>query len=231
MTSNPNLTDTTRTRLLLSCGLIVGPLFVLAFLIEGATRDGYNPLRHPISSLSIGDSGWMQIANFVVTGSLTLAFAVGLRRTPRPVGGSVWVPRLVGLVGVGLIGAGFFVTDLVYGYPTDAPLALAQFSIHGRLHSLFSTPVFVGLPAVCFVFAHRFAASGERGWVAYSVFTALAMLATFVLAGAGFTQFPGFRGIAGVLQRSSLIIGFAWITLLAARMSTPGMHTVHVVVQ
>ena len=32
---------------------IGGPLFTVAWVVEGATRDGYNPLRHPISSLAL----------------------------------------------------------------------------------------------------------------------------------------------------------------------------------
>ena len=51
-----------KTKTLLSCGAIAGPLFVLVFLVEGATRAGYDPLRHPVSSLALGDHGWTQIA-------------------------------------------------------------------------------------------------------------------------------------------------------------------------
>jgi hypothetical protein len=69
-----------KTRTLLVCGVIGGPLFVAIFLIEGVTRAGYDPLRHLFSSLALGDSGWTQIANFVVAGLLTLVFAAGLRR-------------------------------------------------------------------------------------------------------------------------------------------------------
>jgi hypothetical protein len=83
---------TTGQKALLLCGAIGGPLFVLAFLIEGATRADYNPLRHPVSSLSIGDLGFMQIGNFILTGLLMIAFAVGLRRALRPPSGSVWGP-------------------------------------------------------------------------------------------------------------------------------------------
>jgi len=62
-------------RVLLACGAIGPPLFVVVFLIEGATRPGYSPLRHPVSSLEIGASGWTQRTNFVITGLLILAFA------------------------------------------------------------------------------------------------------------------------------------------------------------
>jgi hypothetical protein len=40
----------------------------------------------------MGDLGWTQRANFLVTGGLTLASAVGLRRALRPLGGSSWWP-------------------------------------------------------------------------------------------------------------------------------------------
>ena len=72
------------TKTLLACGAIAGLLFVLVFLLEGATRADYDPLRHPVSSLALGDYGWVQSANFVVAGLLTLAFSVGLRRVFRP---------------------------------------------------------------------------------------------------------------------------------------------------
>lgn len=68
----------TTTRRLLLCGAVAGPLFVLVFLIEGATRADYSSLRHPVSSLAIGDLGWVQTVNFLITGSLVVAFAIGL---------------------------------------------------------------------------------------------------------------------------------------------------------
>ena len=71
------------TKALLACGAIVGPLFVVGFLFIGATRANYDPLRHPVSSLALGDYGWVQSANFVVAGLLTLALSVGLRRALR----------------------------------------------------------------------------------------------------------------------------------------------------
>src|SRR5262245_29812033 len=106
-----------KTRTLLVCGVIAGPLFIIVFLLEGPTRANYNPLRHPISSLALGEQGWVQTANFIVTGLLMLAYAVGLRRALQPRGGSWWGPVLVGVIAIGLIGAGFFPTDPVSGYP------------------------------------------------------------------------------------------------------------------
>ncbi|MGH3184154.1 MAG: DUF998 domain-containing protein [Streptosporangiaceae bacterium] len=50
------------TRRLLYCGAAAGPLFVAVFVVEGARRAGYKPLRHPVSSLSLGPHGWVQVA-------------------------------------------------------------------------------------------------------------------------------------------------------------------------
>ena len=66
-------------RLLLFCGIIGPLLFIVVFLIEGATRADYNPLRYPVSSLSIGDLGWIQATNFLMVGLLLFAFAIDAR--------------------------------------------------------------------------------------------------------------------------------------------------------
>jgi hypothetical membrane protein len=207
-----------KTRALLYCGAIAGPLFVLVFLVEGAARAGYDPLRHPVSSLALGAHGWVQSANFVVAGLLTLAFAAGLRLAHWPGKGSIWGPLFIGAWAIGLIGAGVFPTDPVSGYPPGTPGQLPGYTWHGALHDLFSLPAFVALAAACFVFGGRFAARGERGWAIYSFFTGLAFTVAFVLASAGFGQAEGLVDLAGLFQRLAVTIGFGWLTLLAVRL-------------
>jgi hypothetical protein len=75
-----SLTPQAWTRGLLRCGIAAGPVFVTVFLAEGAVRQGYRPLRHPVSSLALGPRGRLQSANFAVTGTLILAGAAGLAR-------------------------------------------------------------------------------------------------------------------------------------------------------
>jgi hypothetical protein len=41
-------------------------------------------------------------ANFLVTGSMTIACAVGVRRSLHPGPGARWAPRLIGAYGAGL---------------------------------------------------------------------------------------------------------------------------------
>jgi hypothetical protein len=90
---------------------------VATFLIEGATRRGYDPIRLQVSYLSLGDQGWMQIANFCLSGGLAIFFAWGLRQALRSGRVSFWAPLLIAAYGLGLIVSGVFVTDAAFGYP------------------------------------------------------------------------------------------------------------------
>src|SRR5437764_9658183 len=87
----------TVTRFLIAGGAIGPLLFIMVFLIEGATRPGYSAWHNFVSQLSLSDQGWMQIVNFLVCGLLMLCFAIGLRRVLRPGKGSVWGPILLGV--------------------------------------------------------------------------------------------------------------------------------------
>jgi len=206
----------TALRFSLACGAIGPLLFIVVFLIEGATRGGYDPLRYPVSSLAIGDLGWMQIANFLMVGSTLVVFAFGLWRALGPSKGISWGPLLIGLAGIGLFGAGIFVSDPIFGYPTSEPLALAQFSVHGHLHDAFSLLLFLGLPLACFVLCRRFFKVGKRGWAVYSLLAGIGMLVAFALASQGFThKATNLVAVAGVFQRLSIAIGLTWVAALA----------------
>jgi hypothetical protein len=84
--------------------------------------------------------------NFLVAGSLYLAYAAGLWRAPRTAAGTRLGPVLVAATAVGLLGAGTFVTDSVSGYPPGTPNTPAEYSTSGALHDLLSVPTFLGLP-------------------------------------------------------------------------------------
>src|SRR5438128_1850429 len=60
----------TAMRTLLACGAVAGPLFVIVGFGQAFTRPGFDLTRHPLSVLSNGDLGWLQIANFLVSGLL-----------------------------------------------------------------------------------------------------------------------------------------------------------------
>src|SRR5215216_1231843 len=109
------------TRVLLTCGVIASPLFVIAVLVQELTRAGFDPKRHPLSLLSLGDLGWIQVSNFIVAGALVLASAVGIRRTLAGDRAGTWGPILIGTYGVGLIWGGVFSADPAFGFPIGTP--------------------------------------------------------------------------------------------------------------
>ena len=164
-------------RNLLVSGIVAGPLFVIASLAQAFTRTGFDLGRHPISLLSLGSLGWVQIANFIVSGVLYLAGAIGMRDALRPGRGSTWGPLLVGATGVGLIVAGVFATDAGAGFPPGAPAGAPTMSWHGVLHEVGFALSFGGAIAACGVFARRYVALGRRGWAVAAVATDIAVLA------------------------------------------------------
>ncbi len=208
------------TRGLLSCGLSAGPVFVATFLADGATRDGYRPARHPVSSLALGPRRWVQSANFAVTGTLVLAGAAGLARAADPALTSRAGQALIGAAGAGLIGAAVFATDPVSGYPPGTPDAITAPTRTGMMHTLAAVPVFLGLPVAAFTCGWQSARTGHRGFGLYSAATATTMLATMALAGAGFNQSPRLVNLAGLFQRASIMTGFGWLTALSAQALT-----------
>ncbi|MFD4527299.1 DUF998 domain-containing protein [Streptomyces sp. NPDC058470] len=198
---------------LLACGMAAGPVFTLTYLLEGASRVDYQPFRHPVSSLSLGRAGWAQTVNFLLTGLLSLIFAVGLWR----VGPSHWGALLIGVWAVGLLGAGAFRTDPVSGYPPGTPDQLQHHTRAGALHDLFSLIGFLALTVACFVFA----LSHSPGWAIYSIASGVLFAATMVMASAAFGQHQRWVDLGGLIQRLSLTSGWTWQTLLALRI----LHT------
>ena len=202
---------------LLRCGMWAGPVFTATFLAQGAARDGYRPLRHPVSSLALGPGGWIQTVNFAVTGALCLAGAAGLRLTSDRLAGSRAGPVLVAAAGAGLVAAAGFRTDPVDGYPPGTPDMPARFSRVGTAHNLAAVPVFFGLPAAAASYGWRSWRAGQPpGFAVYCAATAVTMPVTVALAGAGFSQSSRLGGYGGLFQRASIITGFAWLTAVSA---------------
>jgi hypothetical protein len=165
------------SRRLLAGGVVAGPLFLAVWLVQALTRTGFDPTYHPLSLLSLGDLGWIQIANFVVTGILYVGCAIGLRRVLPTGRARTWGPRLVGAIGVGLILSGVFVTDAGAGFPPGAPAGAPEHvTWHGILHEVGFAVATLSWFAACFVFLRRFAARGERGWVAACVVAPVAVV-------------------------------------------------------
>jgi hypothetical protein len=198
------------TRALLTCGVVAGPVFVVVAILEILTRPGYDLGRHPISLLSLGDFGWIQIANFVGSGLLTIGFAIGVRRVLHGGPGGTWGPVLIGVYGTGLIVAGVFVPDPAWGFPPGSPAGVpSQLSWHSTLHGVGFVLAFSVISLACLVFARRSMVLGQGPLAGYAFITAAVAI---TLAG-----WPGTDG-AAVRYFVAAVIVWTWIVVLALRL-------------
>jgi hypothetical protein len=204
-------------RRLLRCGMWAGPVFPATFLAEGAVRDGYQPMRLPVSSLALGPRGWIQTANFTVAGVLCLAGAAGLRLASDRLASSRTGPVMVAAAGAGLIGSAAFRTDPVGGYPPGTPDMPARLSRTGSAHNLTAVPVFLGLSAAAAAYSRRSWQAGQPGFAVYCIATAVTIPVTAALAGAGFGQSSRLGSYGGLFQRASIITGLGWLAVTSTR--------------
>jgi len=204
----------TMSRVLPACGVVGGLLFIAVFLVEGAIRQGYDPIYHPVSALSLGDRGWIQVASFLVTGSLMIGFAAGVRRAL----GSTVGALLIGAFGAAQIVSGVFPMDPMRGYPPGAPLGdPVETSWQHQAHDWGGVVVFFALPVACFVISRRL----TGGWRAYTLLTGVAGLALFVWFGVAWEENAA---NAGLIQRAAIVVDWGWVVLLALHLRRSTSH-------
>lgn len=216
MTAAPKNSET--TKVLLTCGVVAGPLYVIVGAIEALTRKGFDPTRHDLSLLSNGKLGWIHISLLVLTGMLVIAGAIGMRWSLHGGRGGTWAPRLLGLYGLGLIGAGVFVADPMNGFPPGTPADANAVSWHALLHFVSGAIGFLGLIAACFVFARRFAATGQGRWAAYSAVTGVFYFAAFFGIATGSQQGGAVLTFVVLAFTAAVVFGWVWISATSARL-------------
>jgi Protein of unknown function (DUF998) len=203
------------TRILLLCGAIAGPFFLLTVLIQDYTRPGFDPRLDLLSLLSLGDWGWVQIGNFVLAGVLNLLYAGGLWRKLHPGRAGTWGPLLIGAYGFGLILVGVFRTDPVKGFPPGT-LASTGPSWHGAIHALGGLFIFVVLAATLGVFARFFLARKERWWAFYCLASAILIILFF------FGSFPSAVLTARFLRLGTFVGWMAASVIAIKLLCAPG---------
>ena len=153
-----------RRRWTFACGVASGIVFTLGHLLLGAIKGGgYEPLRHPVSSLAIGTDGWLQSLNFAVLSGLLACLAFGYWTNLRAVRGGRAAAVLCWLIALGFAGAAVFTADPLNGFPPGTPVVSMERSPHGLAHDLFSALFFLDFPALCLVFAGLYTRLG-RPW-------------------------------------------------------------------
>lgn len=167
-------------------------------------------MRLQISYLTLSDQGWMQIANFCLSGALTLFFAWGLHQALQSGRASVLGQLLIAAYGLGLIVSGVFVTDAAFGYPPGTPNGAARvITLHGRLHVIPGVPLtFVSPILASLVLAWRFWGDHTtKRWAIYSLATPLLVVVAQLVVG---------EDSMGLAQRISIIVLEVWLAAIAA---------------
>ena len=172
-----------------------GVLFIAAYVALGLLAPGYDSARDTISALESTTLSAAQRANFFVFGALLCAFALGLRRELVGGRGAFLIPFFQAAGGIGVIGDAIF--------------------IFNPLHLACDLVAFNSALLVLFLFAWRFRREpGWKGWTAYSIVTALVMMA--FLAAFGFANHLG--GPAGLMEKLASCTRTLWSALFAGRL-------------
>ncbi|MDP9843625.1 DUF998 domain-containing protein [Streptosporangium lutulentum] len=199
------------TRSLLICAVVSAPLWAVVSLTQAATREGFDLIRHPLSMLSNGSLGWLQITNFLVAGVLTIAGATGLRRAMHGSPGGTWAPRLVRVNGIGMIAAGVFVMDPADGFPVGTPSGMPEtLTWHTYGHLASGSIAFIALIAACYVLGRHFSRAGNLGHAIAS-----RVAGTALLLGNGWSMTGGKAG--SLTLAVGAITAMLWISVVAVR--------------
>jgi hypothetical protein len=200
------------TRWLLRCGILVGPFYLAVGLIQAFVRDGFDLGRHPLSVLANGPGGWVQTANFLLSGLMVVAAAVGIGRVLRPQSRiSGW---LLACFGVSMLAAAMFPADPVDGFPVGTPEGLpTTVSTVGMIHFASGGIGFLALAVSCITVAVAMSRRGESWMARLSFVCGLSVLAGFFAP----ALLPASGPVAGIWF--SVVIGWTWLALTSAFLS------------
>jgi hypothetical protein len=193
--------------MLASAGILAPLIFTAGVMLAGRLRAGYDPLQHGISELALGPSGWLQTANFLVTGLLLIAFALGLFMALEETMATRAAVILFILGGGGLLVLGFFPRDL----PGSAP------TVHGTIHNVAGNSL-LSLPVACLALGAAW--RRDPGWRPYVLPSiGVGMLTLLLLPG----YFYALRGgplypWIGLLQRLLVLGPLGWVEVVAVRL-------------
>jgi hypothetical membrane protein len=198
---------------LLAFGAASPVVFAATFTIDAAIQPGYSSWHDTISTLSLAQYGWVQIANFMVYGVLTLCFAEGLRRSA-----ALRVPAYALLVlgGLGLILIGPFRTDPVLGFPPAEPTVVTA---TGTVHNMGALIVFLAFPIAAVAALRRPFAGWAVLCVSCSMVSLIAIAAFFAAVTAAHGQ-DGGNSPAGLYERLPILFMGLWQTAYAMRALT-----------
>jgi len=153
-------------------------------------------IHEPINMLQIQPYGWIQSANYIISGLFICLFAIGLRNEMASGFGIVLIPFCHLVTGLG---------SILMGLTIDPQTQLYVGAI-----------IFISLISGFLLLARRFAADPKwKGWATYTILSVALMIVLCVLFANSITQQGS---IAGVFER--LIVGtrMVWLFFFTAKL-------------
>jgi hypothetical membrane protein len=199
----------------LTLAAIVGPIYYVGFVaLLGLLWTGYDPVRQTQSELGSVEAPHgllMNVGGFMLLGVVTLAFAGAYALVLRSSAWKLAAIAALAVAGLGLITVGFF--------PCDA--GCVDVTRTGELHSVFSMPSAIGLPAAMMLSASALRADGRLGssWQTASFGLGLLTLASGPVIAAELLP-----DVDGLLQRAGMGTAVLWISAVSLRLLALASH-------
>jgi Tol biopolymer transport system component len=153
-----------------------------------------------------------------VSGILLLGSPSRFRRLSAPGRVPAAARRPSAVPGTGLVFAGLFGTQPLFGYPPGTPEGMATVITPASIaHVTGAALLFFGLVAATSILGRRWWRDGSRGWAGVSFCAGAVVLVGFGASGGGPSGQLLFPEVSGLLQRISLTAGLGWVLAVAVR--------------
>jgi hypothetical protein len=196
------------TRSLLGWGVVAGIFYLVVGVANGLLREGFSFTEHALSLLMLGEYGWIQTLNLIVSGLMVVAASLGAYRVMKPKRAA---GTLVGIYGLALVGSGIFPPDPVEGFPDSGSTVEATLS--GVLHLAFGGVGFLALGFAALAVAKWHSRHGDRGPAIRSRLAGAVVIAGFLGGVALATSTAGV-----VLLWFAVVTGWAWLAATSLRL-------------
>jgi len=193
------------TRSLLGWGVVAGIFYLVVGIAQGLVRDGFSFAEHPLSLLMLGDFGWIQRTNLILTGMMVIAAAVGFRRAMTPDKRAKRTGIALGVYGLALIGAGIFPPDPVNGFPEAS--STAEATTNGVLHLTFGGIGFIALATAALFLVGWYRGRDESSSATRSRLAGIVILVAF-LGGAALAT----SSVGVILLWVAVATGWVWLS-------------------
>lgn len=197
------------TRSLLGYGVLVGPFYLVVGVVHALLREGFDFARHPLSLLTLGGTGWIQIANLVLSGLMVCVAALGVHRALKGARGARATVALLAVYGLCVLLSGVFVPDPMAGFPVGAAVPETP-GASGIAHLALGAVGFLALAGAAVAGSVWARAAGRRRAAVWSVVAAVLIVGGF-FSGAALATVPG--GVAGLWL--AVLTGWTWLALFS----------------